>query len=133
MTFAFTLDATIPARPREVYDTWLSSHGHRAMTGSAMARIAARRGGTFVLWNGYITGRNLTLVPGRRIVQSWRTTKFAKDDPDSQIEVVLRRARGGTKLTLNHSNVPDGHFHYRDGGWQKSYFKPMRKYFAARA
>ena len=132
MTFAFALDATIPASPHEIYATWLSSHGHRAMTGSARAQISARRGGTFVLWNGYISGRNLMLVPGRRIVQSWRTTKFTKADPDSQIEVVLHKVRHGTKLTLKHTNVPDGHLHYRDGGWQMSYFKPMKKFFATR-
>jgi activator of HSP90 ATPase len=132
MTFRFTLHATIPASPSDVYDAWLSSRSHRAMTGSAAARISGKLGAKFTVWDGYITGRNLILVPGRRIVQSWRTTKFTKDDPDSQIEVLLRRAPSGTRLTLRHTNVPDGHFHYRDGGWQKSYFKPMRRYFRAR-
>jgi len=27
--------------------------------------------------------------------------------------------------------VPDGHTSYRDGGWQRSYFEPMKAYFAA--
>lgn len=132
MTFRFTLSATIPASPREVYDAWLSSRGHRGMTGGAVARITPRLGAKFAVWNGYITGRNLKLVSGRCIVQSWRTTKFTKDDPDSQIEVLLKKAPRGTRLTLRHTNVPDGHIHYRDGGWQKSYFKPMRAYFAAK-
>lgn len=81
MTFRFTLHATIPATPREIYDTWLSSKGHRAMTDGAIARMSLKRGAKFTAWNGYITGRNLTLVPGRRIVQSWRTTKFTKTIP----------------------------------------------------
>jgi hypothetical protein len=25
--------------------------------------------------------------------------------------------------------VPDGHTSYRDGGWQRSYFEPMKQYF----
>lgn len=131
MTFRFTLHATIPATPREVYDAWLSSRGHSAMTGGG-ARTSARRGAKFTAWGRYIKGKNIKLVPGRRIVQSWRTTKFTKNDPDSQIDVLLRRTRGGTRLTLRHTNVPDGHTSYRDGGWQSHYFKPMRKYFAAR-
>jgi activator of HSP90 ATPase len=73
-------------------------------------------GATFTVWNGYIAGRNLVLEPGRRIVQAWRTTKFAEADPDSQIEVLLEPASGGTKVTVNHTNVPDGHTSYRDGG-----------------
>jgi len=74
-------------------------------------------------------GRNLTLEPGRRIVQSWRTTKFTAADADSQIEVVLQPATGGTTVTVRHSNVPDGHTSYRDGGWQRSYFEPMKQHF----
>jgi len=100
------------------------------MTGSK-AQASAKKGATFTAWDGYITGKNLELEPGRRILQSWRTTKFTKQDADSKIEVLLEAAPGGgTKLTLHHSDVPDGHTSYRDGGWQKSYFEPMKKYFA---
>jgi activator of HSP90 ATPase len=131
MAFRFTLKATIPAPPRAVYDAWLDSRAHSAMTG-AKARASTRRGGTFTAWDGYISGRNVALDPGKRIVQSWRTTKFAKDDPDSEIEVLLAPARSGTRLTLRHRNVPDGHTGYRDGGWQDFYFAPMKAYFAKR-
>jgi activator of HSP90 ATPase len=76
-------------------------------------------------------GKNLTLEPGRRIVQSWRTTKFARQDPDSQIEVLLEPVVGGTRITLHHTNVPDGHAGYQDGGWREHYFEPMKRYFTA--
>ena len=68
--------------------------------------------------------------PGRRIVQSWRTTKFTKQDPDSRIEVLLETIPEGTRLTLHHTNVPDGHTGYQDGGWQQHYFDPMKQYFS---
>jgi len=132
MTFRFTLRATIPASPRAVYDAWLSSRSHRGMTGGVAAHILPKLGAKFTVWDGYITGRNLKLVPGRRIVQSWRTTEFKKADPDSQIEVILVKAPRGTRLTLRHTNVPDGHTSYRDGGWQENYFAPMKEYFRAR-
>lgn len=128
MAFDFTLSDIIPATPRRVYDAWLDSKAHGAMTGSK-ARISAKEGAAFTAWDGYISGRNVTLEPGRRIVQSWRTTKFTTADPDSQIEVLLEPVPGGTKLTLHHTNVPDGHTSYRDGGWQKNYFTPMKAYF----
>jgi uncharacterized protein YndB with AHSA1/START domain len=124
----FTVSATIPAAPKQVYDVWLSSKGHTQMTGS-VAKASARVGGTFTAWDGYIAGRNLKLVPGRRIVQSWRTTEFASADPDSQIEVLLEKAPGGTKLTLRHTNIPGGQYDYRSG-WRECYFEPMKKYFA---
>jgi activator of HSP90 ATPase len=129
MPFEFSVSDLIPARAQDIYDAWLSSNGHEKITGGQKAQISAQEGAAFTVWNGYITGRNLTLEPGRRIVQSWRTTKFTDTDPDSQIEVVLQPATGGTTVTVRHSNVPDGHTSYRDGGWQRSYFEPMKQHF----
>jgi hypothetical protein len=44
--------------------------------------------------------------------------------------VLLQPAAGGTTVTVRHSNVPDGHTSYRDGGWQRSYFEPMKQHFS---
>lgn len=131
MAFAFTLTATLPATPQQVYEAWLDSRAHGAMTGGK-AKMSARQGARFSAWDGYISGRNLRLEPGRRIVQSWRTTDFAESDPDSEIELRLAPVKGGMRLTLRHRNVPDGRTSYRDGGWRDFYFTPMRQYFAAR-
>ncbi len=131
MAFEFTLTDVISATPRQIYDAWLDSQGHTAMTGSA-AEATPMDGGTFTAWGGYISGRNLLLEPGRRIVQAWRTTRFTADDPDSQIDVLLEPVAEGTKLTLHHSNVPDGHSGYQNGGWQEHYFEPMKRYFTAK-
>jgi activator of HSP90 ATPase len=130
MSFEFTVSDMIPATPRAVYDAWLDSAGHAAMTGGKAALASAEPGASFTAWDGYISGRNLTLERGRRIVQSWRTTRFTAADPDSRIEVMLEPAAGGTRLTLRHTEVPDGHTSYRDGGWQDNYFAPMKRYFA---
>jgi len=132
MSFDFAVSDIIPGTPQEIYDAWLDSRGHEQMTGGGTALQSAKEGAAVTTWDGYISGRNLTLEPGRRIRQSWRTTRFTAHDPDSQIEVTLEPASGGTKVTVRHTNVPDGHTSYRDGGWQRSYFEPMKKYFADR-
>ena len=51
------------------------------MTGGD-AEVSERVGAAYSAWDGYITGRNVELVPGRSIVQTWRTSEFADDDPD---------------------------------------------------
>jgi activator of HSP90 ATPase len=130
MAIAFSVSDIIPASPQQIYDAWLSSDGHESITGGQPADISGQAGAGFTVWNGYITGRNVTLEPGRRIVQSWRTAKFTPADPDSQIEVLLEPAPGGTRVTVNHTNVPDGHTSYRDGGWQNNYFEMMKAHFA---
>jgi hypothetical protein len=45
------------------------------MTG-AKAKASPQQGAAFAVRDRDIFGRTLKLEPGRRIVQSWRTTKF---------------------------------------------------------
>lgn len=132
MTHAFTVSAVIPGSPQEIYDAWLDGRSHAQMTGSAKATASKKVGGKFTAWDGYINGRNIKLVPGKRIVQSWRTTEFTAGEEDSQIEVTLKKAPRGSRVTLRHSNIPDHHKGYRSG-WGSHYFAPMKAYFGALA
>jgi activator of HSP90 ATPase len=120
----------MPVPPDVVYAAWLSSIGHSAMTGGT-AHVDAREGGDFDAWDGYIHGVTLTLEPFARIVQSWRTQNFTDEQPDSQIEVLFEGDEAGTLVRVLHSNVPADQLGYEQGGWQKSYFDPMKAYFAA--
>lgn len=122
----FTL---IPAEPEKVYRAWLDSAGHAAITGSP-AKIDGRVGGKFTAWGGYIEGETLELQPFRRILQSWRTSEFPDSSPDSQLEVLLEPAEGGTRLTLIHTNIPDGQAEEYRQGWEDFYFTPMTSYFS---
>ena len=128
MPYTFTLTATIPASREEIYQAWLDSIGHSEMTGGE-ATTSDEVGAEVSAWDGYISGRNLELVSGERIVQSWRTSEFGDEDEDSVITVVLQETEDGTLLTLEHSNVPDEHKSYEQGGWQSNYFEPMVAYF----
>ena len=128
MSKRFTVSSTLNAAPEKVFRAWLSSEGHTAMTGSP-AKVEPRVGGSFTAWDGYITGKTLELKPYTRIVQSWRTTEFPADSPDSRLEVLLEAAEDGTKITLIHSDVPDDQAGDYEHGWEESYFTPMREYF----
>jgi uncharacterized protein YndB with AHSA1/START domain len=129
VTFDFTVTDVIPATPKQIYDAWLDSRLHAKMTGGHPATITAVEGERFAVWWGFITGKNIVLEPGKRIVQSWRTTQFEESDPDSQIDVLLEMVAGGTRVTIHHTNVPDRLTNYRDGGWQRDYFDLMKLYF----
>ncbi|MFY9893742.1 MAG: SRPBCC domain-containing protein [Xanthobacteraceae bacterium] len=131
MPYTFTLTTTIPASPEEIYRAWLDSLAHSEMTGGA-ANMSEQLGAEVSAWDGYISGRNLELVPGERIVQSWRTSEFADEHGDSVITILLEEADEGTLLTLEHSNVPDEQRSYEEAGWQENYFEPMVAYFTGR-
>ena len=130
-TYDFEQSDVIRAEPRAIYDAWMSSASHTAMTG-ADAVVDSSIGGEFSAWDGYIRGRTLELDPGRRIVQSWRTSEFETDDADSRIEVLLEPVAGGTRVRLRHTGVPAGQLGYENGGWRENYFAPMAAYFGAR-
>ena len=128
MKNGFKLSAVIPAKPAEIYKAWLSTKGHTAMTGSA-AKVNGKIGGKFTAWDGYIFGSILALEPDSRIVQAWRTSEFADDDPDSLVELSLKETKDGTKLTLTHTQIPTGQEDSYRQGWEDFYFKPMKAYF----
>ena len=129
MESKFTVSEVIPATPEQIYQAWLSTKGHSAMTGSP-AEVEARVKGKFTAWDGYIFGETLELKPNQRIVQAWRTTEFPEGSPDSRVEITLEATNGKTKITIRHSNIPKGQAEDYKQGWQDFYFKPMKEYFS---
>ncbi len=120
----------IPAEPGEIYASWLDGKKHSKMTGAG-ASGTAKAGAKFSAWDKYITGTNLEMVPGKKIVQAWRTTEFPEDAADSKLVVTFRKAKGGTLVSITHTNIPDGQAAGYKKGWVDYYFKPMKKYFFA--
>ena len=95
----------IAATPEKVYEAYMDSRIHSRFTGSK-ATVSPRVGGRMTAWDGYITGKNLELVKGRRIVQEWSTSEWPEGYPPSILTITLRRSGNGTELTMVHSKVP---------------------------
>ena len=130
MALEFEISVTIPASPQAIYDSWLDSDAHTEMTGGA-AEASAEVGGKFTAWDGYISGENLELEAGKRIVLSWRTTQFEASDPDSRVDILFEPEGSGTKLTLKHTNLPP-HGNQYNQGWIDHYWVPLRTYLEQR-
>ncbi|MBU6341841.1 MAG: SRPBCC domain-containing protein [Bacteroidetes bacterium] len=128
MTKSFSLSIELPASPEVIYNAWLDSEQHSDMTGSP-AEISDQLQESFTAWDGYIFGTNLELTPFRKIIQSWRTTEFEDDEPDSLLEITLEPLGENTMLHLHHSNLP-AHGDAYIQGWHEFYFDPMLTYFA---
>src|SRR4051812_4649496 len=127
MSETIEVSRVIPARAERIYNAWLDAGEHSLMTGGEAATVADD--GTFTAYNGYISGKTLDTSPHSRIVQTWRSTEFPEGAPDSRLEVLLETDGDGTKVTLRHSDIPDGQSDSYRQGWAEHYFDPMTQYF----
>jgi activator of HSP90 ATPase len=119
------------ASPKRIYDILMSSREHAAMTANGAARIDRKAGDKFSCHGGWISGRNVELVPGKRIVQAWR----AKNWPPgiySLVTFTLKKQGHGTRLTLDHTGIPGNHSAHLASGWKARYWQPLRAYLAKR-
>jgi activator of HSP90 ATPase len=128
MSESLNIFSFFPVPSKSLYKAWLDSKEHSAFTNSE-AIIDPQVGGEFSTWEGYITGKTISLEPFTRIIQSWRTTDFDEDDPDSRLEVTFEAMDSGCKVTLNHTGLPGGSKDEYIKGWEDYYFAPMQEYF----
>ena len=129
MSESIQVSITLPVEPEAVYNAWLNSDEHSQFTGS-LAEINPQVGGIFSAWDGYIKGVTIELSPYSRIIQSWRADDFPPEAIDSRLEVIFEKVNGGTKLTLIHTDVPDGQGKEFEQGWFDFYFTPMQAFFS---
>ena len=113
--------------PTEVYDAYLDSRRHSRFTGQS-AKMSRKEGGRFTAGDDYISGTNVELVPGKRIVQAWRASEWP-DGVYSVLRLELKSKGKGTRMVVDHVGIPDK---FRDGvdqGWYEFYWNPMKTYF----
>jgi activator of HSP90 ATPase len=118
---------TFKATPRQVYDTLMESKKHESLAGEK-AKVSKRVGGAFTAWGSHISGINLVLKPGEKIVQAWRATGWWLDYYSIAI-FDIKRAGAGSKLQFTQIGVPLNRYsgHYR--GWIETYWTPMKEIF----
>lgn len=121
---------TFSAPPHEVYEALMDAKRHAAFTGD-VAKINRKVGGTFSVFGGYATGRNLRLIPDRKIVQEWRASDWAPG-VYSTVTFELSNRRRGTKLTFLQTGVPANHLDDIKQGWEDYYWAAMKEYFSGR-
>jgi uncharacterized protein YndB with AHSA1/START domain len=95
--------------------------------GTKAAEISREPGGALSLFGGYITGRQVELVPNERIVQVWRAGSW---DPGSYsiAKFVLVEFGGETKIKFDHTGFPKGQAEHLAEGWRVNYWEPLAKF-----
>lgn len=114
--------------PERVYAVLTDAKQFAAMTGRE-AVINATEGGAFSLFGGLIVGRNVELVPDKRVVQAWRPTHW-----EAGVYSIVRFELAGdgakTSLSLDHTGFPVPEADSLDAGWQGHYLRPLAKFLS---
>ncbi len=116
------------APPARVYRA-LTDAAEFAHWSGAPAEIEARDGGRFVSFGVFILGRNVELIPERRIVQAWRVFDWA-EGVYSIARFELTAEGDGTRLKFDQDGVPETAAPHVDRGWGHKYWEPLKKYLA---
>ncbi len=89
--------------------------GGRMKTGTTPVTISHEAGGAFAAFGGYISGRQVELVPNERIVQVWRAGSW---EPGSYsiVRFVLVEQGAETKIKFDHTGFPKGQAEASGGG-----------------
>jgi activator of HSP90 ATPase len=114
------------ALPHDVYEALMDSKKHAAFSNSK-AEISREVGGEFTAYDGYISGKNLELVPDKKIVQSWRAVDW-EAGYYSRVTFSLIPVHEGTRLDFTHADVPNGTEDEFKQGWIDNYWEPMKKF-----
>jgi len=93
--------------------------------GAGPAKMSAKVDASFSLWGGDIHGVNTEVIPEKKLVQKWYGGTW---DAPSVLTIALHEERGGTRIELTHTNIPDDEAAGIDDGWTSYYFGPMKEY-----
>ena len=91
------------------------------------AVISTKPGGAFSLFGNHIVGRQIELVPIRRIVQAWRVEGWAAG-AWSLVKFELSEQGSTTKLVFDHVGFPAGTAEHLAAGWYGHYWDPLRQF-----
>jgi uncharacterized protein YndB with AHSA1/START domain len=123
------LTLLLTEEPKRVFNAWMDPREHATFTGGGLATIEPWTGGRFTAFEGDVHGIFLGVDNAARIVQTWRTPEFPPESRDSRLTVTFEPAAGGTKLRIQHADVPPKLLRKLQKGWESNYLKPLSKYF----
>jgi len=120
----------LPASAERLFEMYLDPSTHQEITGASVD-IGDERGSNFQAFDGALTGTVLEVLKPRLIIQSWRSTAFKAEDPDSTLILSFTPEDDAGRIDLIHLDVPDHDYDGVTQGWEKYYWSPWREYLAS--
>ncbi len=115
---------SIDAEPEDVY-ACLTNPFTIELWSDMPAKMEAKAGTEFEMFEGDIAGRILELEPNKKVVQQWY---FGDQEKPSIVTFIIHPGKGKVSLELRHTNIPDESYEEIAHGWQ-AYFLGRIKEF----
>jgi activator of HSP90 ATPase len=128
---------TLPVSAAKIYDvlttadlfqkmSLFSTDVPAAMLTAHPAQLSAEPGSTFSLFGGIIEGRQIELVPAKRVVQAWRVNSW-----DAGVYSIARFELNPhdatTMIVFDHTGFPKGMADHLARGWKEHYWDGLAK------
>ena len=116
---------TINAEPSDVYSALTNPYTIELWSGYP-AQMSTEPGSEFSLWEGDITGMNIEFIQDKKLVQEWY---FGDQKEKSLVNITITPDREFSKVTVEHSNIPDADFNDIAEGWREYYIGAIINFF----
>ena len=127
---SFKQQVTFNATAEELYEQIMDAKKHAKLT-RHKTTMSRKVDGEFSLFDGSAYGKNVELIPGKKIVQTWRMRQDNwPEEVMSEITFDFHDAgKGKTKLLFTQSNIPANVADEFKQGWKDYYWEPLKALF----
>lgn len=102
--------------------------------GGSPAKMSGKEGFEFSLWGGDIHGKNIQVIPRKKLVQDWMygewdeysKVTFNLSEKDDPLRREVKSKVSKTRLDLIHENIPDKEAKDIADGWKRYYMGPLK-------
>lgn len=92
--------------------------------GAGPVKMSEKEGVEFSFWGGDIHGKNIEVIPNKKLVQEWMAGEW---DNFSRVTFALSKEGDKTRVDLLHEDVPDNEAKEIEDGWKRYYLGPLKE------
>lgn len=115
----------VNTEPSDIYSALTNPYTIELWSGYP-AEMSTEPGSEFSLWEGDITGKNLEFIQDRKVVQEWY---FGEQPEKSIVTITIEPDRENSKVTIEHTNIPDEEYDGIVEGWKEYYIGAITDFY----
>jgi len=124
---SFEQEIKIRGTPHEIYEVFMDAKKHSKLT-EGKAKVSREIGGSFSIFEGALSGKNVELIQDKKIVQTWRGD--GENWPKgyySTITLIFKPDDKGTLIKFTHVDIPEASYESVKEGWETYYWEPLKE------